>query len=1354
MRAYIPPFIEGNYLQGRLRGRLRCSVLVADISGFTGLTEAAFRLGEHGVELMSLQLERVFNPLTDAVLTRDGVITGFTGDGFVAVFPRDPGRRACSAAREIIEFFKFGGRVETPAGAFVFNAKCGISRGTVHWGIVGDRPEKEQTFYFRGKPIIEAAGLESKAASGEVLVCPGIPESEKEHVQPGAATSGEPDFQNSEQVLSLFVDHGVLALGGTPEIRPVVSVFVGLCEGSGREVRELTRSGTIDGAVSVIRRAASACQGTFNKLEFGDKGCTVLCIFGAPRSVERPVVAAMRFIRRLHTEWNAETRRERGPLRDARFRVGVDTGLAYAGIVGGLRRNEWTCIGDCVNVSARLMTEAQWGEARVSSRVCEAGSGHFEFVGAGAVCLKGKTLPEETYTLMGETRTGSGVSGERALMVGRTAELGRLHAAFVRAKEGTFAGMMYVYGEPGMGKTRLVAEFRNQLETARHAPGPPEAARRAAGLQSVPAHGEADGFQWVRVPCLEGDSGLKPVSVWLEGFFGLTAFETPTLKRARIEAKLEEIADSAASGTADETRATMRQVTSFLAALVGCHWEGSLYSQVSDPKLRYENQLRAAKELIKALAATVPLVLEIEDSHWIEPSTAEWVGMMTRNVDNTPFMILLTSRYGEDGRKPRVSVDREVEVEEIELKGLDRSLAATMIEQRAGARPGSALLDFVCGRTDGNPFFIDQLAAHMQESGLLGEQDGAAVLAGDIGRLPATLDSLLLARFDRLDGMLREGLKHAATLGVRFFRGVLEELLRLSDHFSGDPNLIVPGGEKSGMIVPEGPATGGTVREIATAVSGEREPADASEATRAWLFRHILMQRAAYHLQMPSVRTQLHRLAAEVIEKLFPGRQEFCRELADHYGKAGIVEKEVDYLERAAKLAADSFKNSESTELYTRLISRLVALAGSDSGSVVDARASLVRARFGLARTWKLVGRWAEAIEEYEKGLALAGEMKDTKQQVDGLALLSDLLRLRGRMQEALQATERAIALADSAGYASGKASALGHRGFVFSRLGEYSRAMECFELSLKLSEEVGDKSKKAGALNSIGNILLFRGDNRRAMEHYEQAVRLVEELGDKIGATKLLGNMGIVHRKNGDYAEAMSAYRSSLKLAEELGDKDGMARATGNMGNLFLAQGEYAQALEHFEKRLRFAWELGDRDAKAGALGSIGLVRQYQGNHRLAMDYFKEYLRLSEEVGSKEGQARAAANMARLHMELGEFRVAEDHLARYTQLAEELKSREHRAQALCIHGALLTSTGNHEAAVERLKTGIGIWRELRERQEMAAPHLAFAEACVALRRPDEARPAFEEARSLVKTFGLKRLERQVERVKELLARS
>lgn len=783
MQNFVPAFIEQQRKAGKTTGKLNGTVLFVDVSGFTNLTEVAFKLGDAGAELMSRELTRIFDPMVNAVHQRGGFIGGFAGDAFTAVFPESKGapKRPLEAAAEIIQFFQQHGTSRTRHGDFAFGVKIGADYGEIQWGLCSDPESGAGTWYFRGPAVEGAALAEHRAERGQVSMGTGL----QNH--PGRDESG-PDPEtvtaiSDRAVLGHYFRDQVIDAGERAELRHVVPVFL--------TFRGVKDHGEIE---SVFRALCAGCMrhgGTLNKIDFGDKGFTALVFFGAPIATENAEAVAVSFVHALAPALSA--------LKGVSVSAGIDAGLVYSGILGGSARNEWTCIGDAVNTAARLMTAAEPGQTLVSQRVTSASEKRWEFANKGTRILKGKEKEAVVFS-------PSGLRGRmrgfvyRNPMLGRDAELAELQAFIdpILAKEPRFVGVLRLLGEPGLGKTRLVAALRAKLEER----GTP--------------------FHWITMPC-DGvhKSGWNAVSTWLRSFFAIAESASQEAKKKAIEERYSALEKD--TRVPESTRSELHRTMSFCADLVDCHWDDSPFAKLDDPKLRHENRIIAVKELLRALAHTAPVVLEMEDTHWVDASTAAWLTAMTRNVAALPLAILATSRFADDGSKPELQIAQDAALKDFELKPISgEEFTQQMAKVLLG---GESELDIeavrlVTGKAKGNPFFTEQLILHLNETGELEKADAPKGDGGttrrsklrikntDTARLPGSLSSLVTARIDRLSPEVRETVKHASILGVRFLSRVLGELLKRSGKVSRSLEELLLESEKEGVLIPADRAEG------------------------------------------------------------------------------------------------------------------------------------------------------------------------------------------------------------------------------------------------------------------------------------------------------------------------------------------------------------------------------------------------------------------------------------------------------------------------------------------------------------------------------------------------------------------
>ncbi|KAF0246918.1 MAG: hypothetical protein FD180_277 [Planctomycetota bacterium] len=791
MQNFIPTFIAEQNKAGNRNGTLKATALFVDISGFTPLTERAFKLGDSGAEVISRELTRLFDPMVDAVHKRGGFIAAFAGDAFMSVFPESgkdgagAATNARDAAAEIMEFVKKRGTAKLGTKNIRFAVKCGLERGKVDWGIPLSEDSKARTWYFRGDAIDGASVAEHGAKKGQIKLGPIVAKALKGAAKEAGKATATPTTAPPKGLLEAFFPSEIVEAGDRAELRHVASCFM---QFEGVKTHE-----QVQGVFRELVTGIATNGGVLNRIMFGDKAFSALAFFGAPKATEHSESNAVAFAQAFRASSSAK-------LKGVRTRIGIDAGLCYAGPVGGARRNEWSCLGDAVNTSARLMSSADRGATLVSDRVKHAAESGWELKSRGKFKMKGKAKKEEAFE-PGAKRGSSLGFTYKYPMLGRDKELAQLSdfLAPIFAATPEFVGVVRLLGEPGLGKTRLVAALRASLEEK----GKP--------------------FHWIHMPC-DGvhKSGWNSVGTWLRNFFAVTDGMEQGKKKKAIEKRYAEYSDN--PKVPEYTRGELKRTLSFAADMVECHWEGSPFEKLDDPKLRHENRIIAVKELVRALAAVAPVVIEVEDSHWLDASSAAWLTAMTRNIAGLPLAIVSTSRFADDGTKPPLELARETKLVDVELQpiaGEEFTAAMARALLGAGVVLDAEALRMITAKARGNPFYTEQLLLHVHDTGELipaaapektvvptGGGTSTRVIrrmklkSADTARLPGSLSSLVTARIDRLSPEVRETVKHASILGVRFLANVLGELLKRSGAVKRSLDDLLLESQREGVLVP------------------------------------------------------------------------------------------------------------------------------------------------------------------------------------------------------------------------------------------------------------------------------------------------------------------------------------------------------------------------------------------------------------------------------------------------------------------------------------------------------------------------------------------------------------------------
>ncbi len=1160
------------------------------MSGFTKLTAHLMAEGRVGAERLSALLNGIFGPMVREVYRQGGFIPHFAGDSFTAIFPVAGGCTADSVLSHALRLPDLLDSVSRdPDIPFEIRVKVGLSYGETEWGIVGG--EAGAAYYFRGAAILGSAAAQLQAsqqavvadtafrdrmAGGEHYGWSKLPEpgyfrvtGRAEQEPAGMGTPGEGSGQLPE-VLSVFLPAELTGHYPKGEFRTVVSVFLSF---SGLDTHE-----ALDGFATGVLEEVRNYSGYFKEIDFGDKGGVMVIFFGAPVSYENNVARALGFLTAIRQAWGGAVI----------FRAGVTEGMTYTGIIGGAERFQYAVVGHHVNLAARLMMQAETGEILVDEAVQR--NREYRFYSKGAIFYKGIRGAIPTYGLSGlETEPFHVFEGG---MVGRDAELTALMEFTQRVIRGTHAGVAVVYGEAGAGKTRLVHEYRRLLE----------------GREQVHWF-SCQSDQILRKP-------FNPFLYLLRNHFGQRTENTSEQNLRQFEqvfSAMLSAMDAVDRAEWETFRRELVRTRTILATLVGLQVGDSLWDRL-DARGRHRNTMAALTNFFLSAAISRPVIVFLEDGHWTDESSLDFLHELAGQVRHYPVLFLVTTRYDDEGN--RVSpMAREVlskhtyPLLELELNLLDRHAVRSFSEERLGGTVQRDLTDVLWRTTGGNPFYVEQVLEYLMESGHLQRTEAGWTLTDHQVRISHGIQSVLTARIDRLSALVKETVKAAAVIGREFDLPVLSAVMQdyetVPTATDGDSALVL----KEQVQVAERAQIWQAVNEL------------------RYIFRHALLREAVYDMQLDTQLRTLHRLIARAIENLYRDHlAEHYVDLLFHYEHAGDIGQTERYLEKAADHARDRYQNNQALSFYGRL------------GDILEDRgdmASHCRILLKQAGVWQLTGEWEACEAANRRALRQAGQVGDEKLLGMANSSLGYMLILRGKHQEARRYLDEAAVLFRSIQDGRGQAKVFGYLGTLHFRQGSYEEAKLYFTRSIQLSGEFGHISSNAQIVANLGLTYMNLGKYDEGIRWLERYLELCGQVQDRQGMAVLSTNLGIVHAEKGDYDAALKCYEKGLALSEELGDKQLTAIAIGCIGAIWQRKGDMDQARRHFERDLVLTEELGDRQGQAIAQGLLGELYAELGMFEEARRHLEVALEMSRSLSYAKGAAKALNVMGDLaHME------------------------------------------------------------------------------------------------------------------------
>lgn len=1245
MNPLIPRFIQTQYKNKKYFGGQNAVVLFADISGFTPLTEKFMTFGKEGAEILSGILDEIFIPLINAVYENHGFITGFAGDAFTALFPKDKALNALNASIKIREYFNKNGVKNTKWGDFSFGVKQGLTAGKIEWLTAGN--SEIQTYAFKGEGMYNAPKSEKKADPGEIIFDDSILEliqnraefenkSENYYIlktlkEKIKIKKQKPEKIN-EEILRKFVPDEILNVKFS-EFRKIVSIFIAF--------KDFPNLNQCRNFIQTALNLLIQYGGSLNSVDFGDKGANMLIFFGAPVGREKIIEKSVNFIYALKEEYPD-------------IKAGINYGMVFSGISGNENRSHYHCLGDVINVSARIMTSCEEGEIRISSKINEKINTLFETENLGKFKFKGKS-EEKEICLLKEKRKKENQFTFTGRIIGRKKILNSIREkSRDLISSGKFRGIISLFGEAGIGKSRILYEFYSEIE---------------------------DEFT---ILLMKSDEiikeSLNPAAYALKDFFQIEDNLSEDENKILFEKKFSHLIESLNKKNETDITSNLIKLKSFLGSILNIFWKDSLYEK-SEPEMRFNNVLFVLKEFLKGLSLIKPLIIMVEDLHWLDDDTKKFFSNFCLNIEDYPVMILTTSRYSDDGSKPELGISDDTEQEEFDLNHFDYAETVEMIESILEEESADEVYKFVFEKTEGNPFFTEQYTAFLKENSFISFSGEKYILSGQHTDLPDDINSLLTARIDRLPIELKELTLIASVLGKEFESEIILEMLRIMFDLNKALTSIIPKEQRAdifGFLDKYGDFS--SLLEM-----GEKESLWQTISSVKYMFRHALLKDTAYEMQSRLRLRNLHRFAAEAVHYFVSESRPRYKELAYHYETAEVKSKAAFYLEKAADYSKERYENIEAADLYIRLKKQI-----SDPEKLLETD-------INIGDMYEIIGKWTECEVLYNNVIDESEKIGNLSLISVGMGRLAKLILKKGETERAFKLINKSYEISIEIGDKKQEMLCLGVLGQYYWRTGSYTEAEEKFRKRLQLAEELNDPNIAASTLSNIGNCNFKSGNLDEALEYYNRALEIAERNNYKTGIHQAVGNIGIIYRNKRKYDKALECYKKKLEIAEETHSMREIGRALGNIGLVYWNLGKYEKAMKYYKSKMKISRELGDMRETAIAAGNIGLVYHDRRDYAKAEENFKLQMDIAKRINDKTCLANAASCLGNLYIDLMEYDKASEFLSLKLDLVKYKGKTRELSNLYLLFSTLKTASGDYEEALEYAEQGLEIAVQIDE---------------------------------------------------------
>ncbi len=1208
-------------------------VLFLDISGFTTISKKLNDSGFYGIEIITKILNRYLDEVVQEILKFEGYILKFGGDSLLIVFPgnyHDSFQNMKNCTNNInhivatlnIDFQKKYDITLKYHGSF--------SWGEVHTIITGNFSHHLDYLSY-GKPLRKVFALDEKRRTEKIV----IDQQDISQIETSDFKLLESDQNWENLFLPSVVQKKLQEEKFSAELRNAAILFLNL---ENINPQEPISDQDFHDYYLEVQKIVYQLEGTVNKIDFNDKGYMILIVFGIPQThfddIERAIVCSNRIVQ-IHND-------------NIRIKIGLNYSRIYAGILGARKRYEYGIIGNAVNIAARLMSFAEYGQTIISQEIKERLASNLRIEFVDKVAIRGLTENINVYKLLEASSDYWDFYQQKFAQkkfICHQEELQKLKS-YLKS-----AGIIMISGKRGVGKSFLVFQaLQNKRNSA----------------------------QKINVFLANEFESVQPL-----------AFIKNIIKqKLQILDIKSEFAELEAYCKKNELKVEINFLKEYFFA------ETSL-NEIWDINEKKDLLMENITELLIPLFSESQFLV-FDNLHWLDELSSEICARVIHQLKIKKKNIILISDQSKISDTCSEMIDKKIELQNLSKKEIKSFIFAKFQNISRDTIP---LFENI---TQGNPFILDEYARLIKKTSesedLLTQSKLKTILAEELNL--AQTEDLFLSQFEKLPADAKYLLKIASIAGITFS---IDALMNVQNNFSAKEIFTILGNLIQHNVINK--------RDLQPMIKYSFENdiyRDSIYKTILLSEKRKLHNKIGNYLEQENEKelSEFYEILAFQYTRAENRKKslEYNLKAAEKNYRLYSFSESYRYYLQASQITENE---TQKYEILLRMVELALwqgelKLAEQNISELekTEIPTSEIKDKYYFLKI-KLFSIKADHEKVYDYYSQISTRISTKFYQELNRIFFIDSLRALSKNKEFIEASQKLLEKLQKQEEHFLICKLSGSIGAFYSNISEYKNALEYYQLTRKSAEKIADKLSLRLALTSIGSMYSRLGDQDRSLEYLQKAKKIAENTGDKNGYAKIILDIAVIYRIKGFNDKALQLFQQSLHLSKLVGNLQQLETAIYNIGEVYYYKNDHDRAMKQFEEALKIARKISDKNGMSFIYDAMGDINHRKGELTKAKGIYRKNLEMQKTINDQEGIAHSLGNLGNIAKAENKFSQAIDFYNQQIKICNKIGDKSGEGRAYFNWGSVFLDLNEKENAKKKFQQALQLFSECQAKQFM-----------------------------------------------------